>query len=43
MLTMKAYDDVLTFDQKFQVAEVKRVRAKPPRIPQAIGPRRGLQ
>ncbi len=40
-LTMKAYDDVLTFDQKFQVAEVKKVY-KPRQRPVAIGPRRGF-
>jgi hypothetical protein len=40
LLTMKAYDDVVTFDQKFQVAEVKKVY-KAKQRPVAIGPRRG--
>jgi hypothetical protein len=39
--TMTAYDDVVTFDQKFQVAEVKKIyHAK--QKPIAIGPRRGF-
>ena len=41
MLTMKPYDDVVTFDQKFQVAEVKKVYHVKQR-PVAIGPRRGF-
>jgi len=41
LLTMKPYDDVVTFDQKFQVAEVKKVYRHVNR-PQAIGPRRGF-
>ncbi len=41
ILTMKPYDDVLTFDQKFNVAEVKRVYHAPKR-PVAIGPHRGF-
>ncbi len=40
MLTMKPYDDVVTFDQKFQVAEVKKKVVHVNR-PTAIGPRRG--
>jgi hypothetical protein len=40
LLTMKPYDDVVTFDQKFHVAEVKKVYHAPKR-PVAIGPRRG--
>jgi hypothetical protein len=42
LLTMKPYDDVVTFDQKFQVAEVKKVykaRARPVAI---TGPKRGF-
>jgi hypothetical protein len=41
LLTMKPYDDVVTFDQKFQIAEVKRVYHQR-QIPRAIGPRRGV-
>jgi hypothetical protein len=41
MLTMNSYDDVLTFDQKFNVAEVKKVY-KAKQRPVAIGPRRGF-
>lgn len=39
-LTMKPYDDVVTFDQKFQVEVVKK-KAVYRNIPRAIGPRRG--
>jgi hypothetical protein len=41
LLTMSPFDDVQTFDQKFQVAEVKKVYHVKAR-PQAIGPRRGF-
>jgi hypothetical protein len=41
LFTMKPYDDVLTFDQKFTVAEVKKVYKARAR-PVAIGPRRGF-
>jgi len=41
LLTMKPYDDVVTFDQKFQVAEVKK-KVFVRQVPKAItGPRRG--
>jgi hypothetical protein len=41
MLTMKAFDDVMTFDQKFQIAVVK-PKVYHRNIPRAIGPRRGF-
>jgi hypothetical protein len=41
LLTMASHDDVVTFDQKFQVTEVKKVyHAKA--VPQRLGPRRGF-
>ena len=39
---MASYDDVMTFDQKFQVAEVKKKAAPRKQVPIAIGPRRGV-
>jgi hypothetical protein len=40
LLTMKPYDDVVTFDQKFNIKVVpKKVFRR--QVPQAIGPRRG--
>jgi hypothetical protein len=41
-LVMKAYDDVLTFDQKFQVAEVKKVYRAKQRPVAIVGPHRGF-
>jgi hypothetical protein len=41
LLTMKPYDDLLTFDQKFQVKVVKRPPPYRPPPPVAIRPRRG--
>jgi len=41
MLVMKPYDDVVTFDQKFQVAEVKKVYRKRAVPVEIKGPHRG--